>query len=132
MVPWWRRVWTSERRDYLRIELAVAQRIPSFRGAQNRLVFSQRKEIITMMEWFNFIPRGVIVGICLNRLLGCLFLFLHLPEKLREGLNCLIHAVQVFSREGRHVFQRHGGYQRHWLFGCCSRFCRRTNLQPVK
>jgi hypothetical protein len=36
----------------------------------------------------------------LNRFLGCLFLFLQAPKKVREGLYCLIQAVQVFSREG--------------------------------
>ena len=32
--------------------------------------------------------------------LGRLFFFFEIPKKLREGLYCLIHSVQVFSREG--------------------------------
>lgn len=40
------------------------------------------------------------MGISLNRVSGCPFLLLQVPKKVREGLYCLIQAVQSFSREG--------------------------------
>jgi hypothetical protein len=69
-------------------------------GSANQAVFAKRNEDDALKEWFNFVPRGVIVGICLNHYLSCLFHFVYIPEKVSEGLNCLIQAVQVFSREG--------------------------------
>lgn len=84
-----------------------------------------------MRKWFNFIPRGVIVGICLNRLLGSLFLFLEVSEKICECVNCLIQAVQVFSREGRHSFQRHTNTRAPGFFDRCSRFCRRGDSEQT-